>query len=493
MAYTINKTDGTTLTTIADGTVNDTSTELTLVGKNYAGYGQFLNTNLVHMLENFSDDTAPTTPITGQLWWDTAGNLKVYTGSTFKTLSSITSSAAQPASAVTGNSWWDTVNSQFYVYNGSSWTLVGPAFSSNTGTSGTIVGTIVDTGNTSHVAVNVFVASQLMSIISSDATYTPGTAITGFTTIKPGFNLIGTSGVANVAYYGTASDASSLGNVAAASYARTDIAETFDNTVTINNNSGLTIGTSNNFTTTISGTTTQLTSAASNANLAIRVNVGGLVTTAMQVIGANARVDFANAITTAGNIVATSTGYVLAQNTDDATSNVTGAIQSSGGISAKKTIYTTGNLTTTANVNGVYFTGIAVGALYSDLAERYFADATYEPGTVLTLGGSEEVTICNEENSTDVFGVVSTDPAYLMNSLNGSAELRPAPAVAMVGRVPVKVTGPVKKGQRLVSALNGHAQAAPENVNPLSIIGRSLEDKLTDSEGTVEAVVRINT
>lgn len=493
MAYTINKTDGTVLTTIADGTVNDTSTELTLVGKNYAGYGQFLNTNLVHLLENFSDDTAPTTPLTGQLWWDTAGNLKVYTGSTFKTLSSIASGASQPASAVTGNSWWDTVNSQFYVYNGATWTLVGPAFSSNTGTSGTVVGTITDTGNVAHVAVNVFVSDQLMTIISKDATYTPQTAITGFTTIKPGFNLIGTSAVANVAYYGTASDSSSLGNVAAINYARTDIAETFDNTVTINNNSGLTIGTSNNFTTTISGTTTQLTSNNNNANIAVRVNVGGLVTSAMQVVGANARVDFANAITTAGNVVATSTGYILAQNTDDATSNVTGAIQSSGGISARKTIYTTGNLTTTANVNGVYFTGIAVGALYSDLAERYFADAVYEPGTVLTLGGEQEVTICNEENSTDVFGVVSTDPAYLMNSLNGSSESRPAPAVAMVGRVPVKVVGPVQKGQRLVSALNGRAQAAPVDVNPLAIIGRSLETKTSESEGIVEAVVRINT
>ena len=493
MAYTINKTDGTLLTTIADGTVNDTSTELTLVGKNYAGYGQFLNTNLVHLLENFSDDTAPTTPITGQLWWDTAGNLKVYTGSAFKTLSSITSSSAQPASAVTGNSWWDTVNSQFYVYNGSTWTLVGPAFSSNTGTSGTVVGTIIDTGNVSHVAVNVYVSDQLMSIVSSDSTYTPQTSITGFTTIKPGFNLISTSAVANVAYYGTSSDSSQLGNVAAANYARTDIAETFDSTVTINNNSGLTVGSGNNFSTTISGSTTLLTSLVNNANLSLRVNVAGSLTSALTVVGANARVDFANAVTTAGNVIAQTTGYIVAYNTDDATSNITGAIQSSGGISAKKTIYTTGNLTTTANVNGVYFTGIAVGALYSDLAERYFADATYEPGTVLTLGGEQEVTICNEENSIDVFGVVSTDPAYLMNSLHGSAELRPAPAVAMVGRVPVKVTGTVRKGQRLVSALNGRAQAAPDNVNPLAIIGRSLEDKMTDSEGVVEAVVRINT
>ena len=488
MAYTINLTNGTTLTTIADGTVNDTSTDLTLVGKNYAGYGQFLNTNMVHMLENFSDDTAPGTPLTGQIWWDTQGNLKVYTGTAWKTLSSISSTAVQPSSAVTGNSWWDTANSQLFIYNGTSWTLIGPAFSSNTGTSGTVVGTIVDSGNTSHVAVNVYVSSQLMTIISKDSTYTPGTAITGFTTIKPGFNLVSANTVSNVAYYGTASDASYLGNVAATNYARTDIAETFDNTVTINNNSGLTIGTSNNFSAGVSGSTIQLTSAVNNANLAVRVNVGGLVTTAMNVIGANARVDFANAITAAGNITAAS-GYYVVGAISGSTGTFTGNLTTNNIFPSGNANANIGSVTNTFNTVHAQ----ATSALYADLAERYFADAVYEPGTVLTIGGSEEVTICNEENSTNVFGVVSENPAYLMNSLNGGSELRPAPPVAMIGRVKVKVVGSVKKGERLVSSTNGFAKAAPENVNPLAIIGRSLEDKISDSEGTVEAVVKINT
>ena len=116
MAYTINLTNGTVLTTIADGTVNDSSTSLTLIGKNYSGYGTFLNDNLVHLLENSSDDTAPTTPLTGQLWWDTAGNLKVYTGSAFKPLAAITSSTSQPSGPVTGNQWWDTTNHHFDVF-----------------------------------------------------------------------------------------------------------------------------------------------------------------------------------------------------------------------------------------------------------------------------------------------------------------------------------------------------------------------------------------
>ncbi len=491
MAYTINLTNGTLLTTIADGTVNDTSTELTLVGKNYAGYGQFLNTNIVHLMENFSNDTAPTKPIQGQLWWDTAGNLSVYTGSIFKTISSITSSAAQPSNAVTGNSWWDTANSQLFLYSGTSWILVGPAFSSNTGTSGTIVGTITDNANVSHVAVNVFVSSELVSIVSKDATYTPQTTITGFTTIKPGFNLVSAAALADVAYYGTASDASQLGNVAAENYARTDTAEVFNNTITVNTNSGLTIGTSNNFTTGVSGAITQLTNNVNNANLAIRANTGGIISTAMNVVGANARVDFSNAITVTGSV--RSGGYLITTQGEAVTSNTTGAVRVTGGISATGGIWTVGNIKTEGNLIGEFFTGIAVGAQYSDLAERYIADAVYEPGTVLILGGEQEVTLCDEENSTDVFGVVSTDPAYLMNSMAGSDDTRPAPPVAMVGRVPVKVIGQLRKGQRLVSAADGYAQAAPDNVNPMAIIGRSLENKTSESKGIVEAVVRINT
>ena len=125
MAYTINLTDGTVLTTIADGTVNTTSTSLTLIGKNYAGYGTFLNDDLVHVLENSSALTAPTNPLQGQLWWDKAGNLKVYTGSIWKTMGAVASGSASPISPVTGNGWWDTNNQQFNIWNGSSYIVYG--------------------------------------------------------------------------------------------------------------------------------------------------------------------------------------------------------------------------------------------------------------------------------------------------------------------------------------------------------------------------------
>jgi len=522
MAYTINLTNGTVLTTIADGTVNDSSTSLTLIGKNYSGYGTFLNDNLVHLLENASSDTAPTTPLTGQLWWDTAGNLKVYTGSAFKPLAAITSSTSQPSGPVTGNQWWDTTNQQFNVYNGSGWTLIGPAFTSNTGTSGTIVGTILDNGNTSHVAVNVYVSNTLISIISKDSTYTPATAITGFTTIKAGFNLISTSAVAGVAYHGTASDASSLGNVAAANYARTDTAETFDSTVTINNNTGLTIGTGNNFTAGISGNIVQLTNTVNNADISIRANIGGTLANAIAISGASGAVSVPNVLATSGNL--SSGGYLLATQGENATSNVTGAVRVTGGIGMTGSLFSTGaitasgnlivgnvssgigvysgavsasgnvsaaNFTTAGNINAAYLVGTAIQSFYADLAERFASDESYVPGTVVELGGTEEITIATQELSESIIGVISTRPAHLMNAGAGTDQTHPA--VAVNGRVPVRVIGTVRKGDRLVSAGLGVARVGTkEEITAFNVLGRSLEDKLDVGHGSILAIVKLN-
>lgn len=516
MAYTINLTNGTVLTTIADGTVNDSSTSLTLIGKNYSGYGTFLNDNLVHLLENSSSDTAPTTPLTGQLWWDTAGNLKVYTGSAFKSLAAITASASQPSGPVTGNQWWDTVNQQFNVYNGSGFTLIGPAFTSNTGTSGTIVGTILDSNAVSHVAVNVYVSNTLISIISKDSTYTPATAITGFSTVKAGFNLISTSAVAGVAYHGTASDASSLGNVAAANYARTDTAETFDSTVTINNNSGLTVGTGNNFTAGISGNIVQLTNTVNNADISIRANIGGTLANAIAISGASGAVSVPNVLATSGNL--SSGGYLLATQGENATSNVTGAVRVTGGIGMTGSLFSTGaitasgnlivgnvssgigvysgnvsaaNFTTAGNINAAFLVGTAIQSFYADLAERFASDDTYAPGTVVELGGTEEITIATQELSESIIGVISTRPAHLMNAGAGTDQTHPA--VAVNGRVPVRVIGTVRKGDRLVSAGLGVARVGTkEEITAFNVLGRSLEDKLDAGPGSILAIVKTN-
>jgi len=124
------------------------------------------------------------------------------------------------------------------------------------------------------------------------------------------------------------------------------------------------------------------------------------------------------------------------------------------------------------------------------LAERFASDAAYAPGTVVALGGAEEITRVNEDLSDEVFGVVSNRAAYLMNAGAGSDETHPA--IAVSGRVPVQVVGSVKKGDRLVSARDGRARVATkEEISPWNVIGRSLEDKMDDGVGTVEAIVKL--
>jgi hypothetical protein len=124
------------------------------------------------------------------------------------------------------------------------------------------------------------------------------------------------------------------------------------------------------------------------------------------------------------------------------------------------------------------------------MAERFEADTVYDAGTVVELGGSAEITLVTDDLSEKVFGVISTRAAYLMNSSAGSDETHPP--VAMTGRVPVKVVGQVRKGDRLVSAGNGQARVAQSGeATAFNVIGRALKDKLDTDSGTVEAIVTI--
>ena len=131
-------------------------------------------------------------------------------------------------------------------------------------------------------------------------------------------------------------------------------------------------------------------------------------------------------------------------------------------------------------------TATATQAQYADLAEKYEADADYEPGTVLVIGGNAEVTVTEEAGSYKVVGVVSTDPAYLMNSqANGVA-------VALRGRVPCKVVGNVNKGDVLVTSdIPGYAMvgAMAHSLSPLQIVGRALESKTDAQPGIIEIIV----
>lgn len=146
-----------------------------------------------------------------------------------------------------------------------------------------------------------------------------------------------------------------------------------------------------------------------------------------------------------------------------------------------------GDLDIGGTATATLFDGVASSAKYADLAEKYLADAEYEAGTVVKIGGDAEVTQTTDHNDLDVFGVVSSQPAYLMNSESEGI------AIAMTGRVPVRVVGKVKKGERLISSsVPGVAWAmSDEEYDPRAVIGRSLDDKDDGDIGTVEAVIGV--
>lgn len=143
------------------------------------------------------------------------------------------------------------------------------------------------------------------------------------------------------------------------------------------------------------------------------------------------------------------------------------------------------------DVYGQYFHGTSQSAEYSDLAERYEADAGYSAGTLVKIGGDKEITETTEEADPDTFSVISSVPGLMLNSNAGSNVTHPY--VALMGRVPVRVVGPVKKGQRLIASdTNGVAKALPKSKakeQACFSIGRALEDKESPTETLVLAYV----
>ena len=541
MAYKLNNTFGTLLVTLADGTIDVATTDLTLIGKGYAGFGEKLNENLIKLLENFNNTTAPTNKQQGQLWYDKTNNqINVYTGSKWKPVGSTTNSATQPTNAVQGDMWFDIANTQLYVYTGSAWTLIGPTTVAGSGVTQVITETVQDNTGVNRGILKLVAEDTVVGVVSALA-FTPsstesnGSALitAGFATVAQGIQL--STSVASAKFRGTATDADSLGGVSASSFLRSDGDDTTTGKLTIQSDTGLVIGAGQDITMTLSGDNLTIAQTTQDKDIIFTVNDGGTTKEALRITGASGRIEHLRV----GDLTVDGTQTVINTSTLSVEDNIielnrnissnagmpnyTGLKVNRGELSSdtEQNLYwvwdetfADDGTTVYGNAGGAWTAfksgggddelsaptlvdiranvvhAVSTSAQYADLAERYESDCQLEVGEVVILGGHAEITRCIKELDDAVFGVVSESPAFLMNAQAGNNDSHPM--IALKGRVLVKLKGTGKAGDRIVSAGNGEARVANlDECTAFNTLGRLIKYKYNEETALTECVIGV--
>jgi len=532
MSYTINNTVGTVLKVLADGTIDTTTLDITLIGKGYAGFGERLNENFVKILENFANTSEPANKIKGQIWYDSLNNqLNVYTGTKFKPVGSSTNSTSQPTNAVTGDTWYDTLNNQLYVYGGTSWTLIGPTSVSGSGVTQVVSEAIEDNVGVEKSILRLVTNDTNVAIVSADA-FTPGTSISGFSTISKGITM--STAIADNKLTGTVTNSDALGGIAAANYLRSNANDTTSGTLGVLNDGGLTLGIGSDVRMTLSSDDFTIAQTTQDKDIIFTVNDGGTTTEALRIKGSTGRIEnlrVGNLDVEGTQTIVNTTTLSVEDNIIELNRNISAAssmptftgIKANRGATSSATeqdlywvwdeSFADDGTTTFGNAGGAWTAfksgggtelsaptlvdlranvvhATSTSAQYADLAERYEADVPMEVGDVVELGGAKEITICDSENSTRVFGVVSEKPAFLMNRDAGNDDSHPM--VALKGRVRVKLQGTGHAGQRIVSAGNGEAKVVElENCSAFTVLGRLLKTKYSSITELTECVIGV--
>lgn len=403
MSYILNKTNGSIVATVQDASL-DLSTDLVFLGRNYAGYGESQNENFVRLLENFANTTAPSKPLEGEIWYDTANkHLNFYDSVEWKSVANMEIATANPFNENNppsiGNLWYNSLEEQLYASNGSAYVLIGPPIGADTkaGWRGSYEQDAAQSGINIY-NIKAVIGEDVVATVSNQeyevfadaggpypiyVAQVPALKLYKGINLKGADPVTGSSESAETYFWGTAAHALHA------------------NSATIAGASSFTVSSANAYQPVAFLTT------ASNGTATINVDYGFTY---------NASTNF---------------------------------------------------------VKATRFEGVATSALYADLAERYEADAVYEFGTVVVIGGDKEVTTTNQRANTAVAGIVSKNPAYMMNSEAGTDETHPY--IALKGRVPCKVVGNVNKGDLLVSSVYpGYAASWVHGDSPNAVIGKAL-------------------
>jgi microcystin-dependent protein len=359
MAYTIAYTDQANKGTITveDNTIN-TETGLGLPGRNATAYGTTIASNFLHILENFASATQPSTPVEGQLWYDTAPGteqLKVYDGTNWVASGGLkkASTAPQAGQSLIGDLWVDTDNQQLYLFSGSGWVLVGPNFSDGLVT-GALPITVIGTDDLTYNVLQIEVDAKPVALITTKS-FTPKVVIPGFSTLSPGINLSANNieGAGVPKFYGTAEKAEGLivsGNtIAAGNFLRGDVTSTTAFPINVQNNTGINYGINAEMNIGVEGNAGVFQHNIAGSSIDFKVKNDGILKNVLR-LDSNLKVGINNVapdqeLDVTGNIQAS--GLINTTSTVNSTTFSNGSIRTAGGLGVSQDVNIGGALTVT--------------------------------------------------------------------------------------------------------------------------------------------------
>ena len=493
MAYAIDRYNNTLLTTVEDGTVDQT-TDLKFIGKNYAGYGEIQNENFLFLLENFSGANQPSRPISGQVWFDSGtSKLKFYDGTQWRTTGGAEVGTTAPSGLSTADFWWDTGNNQLYVYNGAVFVLIGPQ---NAGEGVTQMQSleVLDTTSAIRGIIASVIEDETIMVISPtqfdlNASQTALIA-QGFDRINKGITMrntkLATAGITSTAdrFHGTATNAEKLGGVSAANFVQTGVGNTVFTSAVETPDNGILVGASQDLQIKIdaNGYDGVIQNVTNNGVISFKVTTGaGALTHVFSLTPAGLIPAVDNTFTLGSTIFGFSNVH-SATFTGEATKAATLRVGSDfRSASASATNNTVVVRDATGNVAANLFQGTATQARYADLAEKYSTAEELAAGTAVAVCSCEDHEVEPAKSSNHCIGVVSTNPAIMMNS---DAE---GQYIALKGRVPVRVKGAVVKGQAVYAMADG----VSTTLATTAIVGIALESNSDEGEKLVECVLKV--